>query len=88
MERKEIYEKIKQAISSVLRREVDFTGITEDTDIIESLNLNSIVAIELVVRMETLFDIEIDDEDLSTDLFRTLKNIADYIEEKRALANE
>ncbi|MGN6710990.1 acyl carrier protein [Anaerocolumna jejuensis] len=88
MERKEIYEKIKQAISSVLRREVDFTGITEDTDIIETLNLNSIVAIELVVRMETLFDIEIDDEDLSTDLFRTLKNIADYIEEKRALANE
>lgn len=88
MERKEIYEKIKQAISSVLRREVDFTGITEDSDIIETLNLNSIVAIELVVRMETLFDIEIDDEDLSTDLFRTLKNIADYIEEKRALANE
>lgn len=88
MERKEIYEKIKQAISSVLRREVDFTGISEDTDIIETLNLNSIVAIELVVRMETLFDIEIDDEDLSTDLFRTLKNIADYIEEKRALANE
>lgn len=88
MERKEIYEKIKQAISSVLRREVDFTGITEDTDIIETLNLNSIVAIELVVRMETLFDIEIDDEDLSTDLFRTLKNIADYIEDKRALANE
>ncbi len=88
MERKEIYEKIKQAISSVLRREVDFTGITEDTDIIETLNLNSIVAIELVVRMETLFDIEIDDEDLNTDLFRTLKNIADYIEEKRALANE
>lgn len=82
MERNEIYEKIKEAICSVLRKDVDFTGITEETDIMEALGLNSIVAIELVVRMETLFDIEIDDEDLSTDLFRTLSNIADYVEKK------
>lgn len=88
MERKEIYENMKQAICSVLRKDVDFTGITEDTDIVEALNLNSIVAIELVVRMETLFDIEIDDEDLSIDLFRTLKSMAAYIEKKQAGANE
>jgi len=82
MERNEMYQKIKQAICSVLRKDVDFTEITEDTNIVEALNLNSVVAIELVVRMETLFDIEIDDEDLSTELFQTLRTIADYVEKK------
>lgn len=84
MERKEIYEKIKQAICAVLREDVNFDGITEETDIIEALNLNSIVAIELVVRIETLFDIEIADEDLSTELFKSLATIADYVEKQQA----
>ena len=88
MERNEMYEMMKQAISAVLRKDVDFTDITEDTDIVETLGLNSIVAIELIVRMETLFDIEIDDEDLNTDLFRTLRTIGDYVEKKQAQANE
>ncbi len=88
MERNEIYEKVKKAICAVLREDVNFHGITEDTDIIEAFNLNSIVAIELVVRLETIFDIEIADEDLSVELFRTLDTIADYVEKKQAEANE
>lgn len=88
MERMEMYEQIKQAICAVLREEVNFEGITENTDIIEALNLNSVVAIELVVRIETIFDIEIADEDLSIELFKTLATIADYVVKRQSEANE
>lgn len=84
----EMYEQIKQAICVVLREEVNFEGITENTDIIEALNLNSVVAIELVVRIETIFDIEIADEDLSIELFKTLATIADYVVKRQSEANE
>lgn len=48
----------------------------------ESLNLNSISFITMVVQIESAFDFEFDDEMLLVIKFPTVKSIVDYVESK------
>lgn len=82
MERNNVIEKIKEIISATFKGEVSLENITEETNLIEALGINSIIGIEVLVRVESEFDIEIDDEDLTIELVSTLSTLADYIEKK------
>lgn len=79
MKREEIIEKIKEIIRATLKGELDTTEITETTLLVDEVGINSIAAIEILVRIENEFEIEIDDEDLSVELIRTIATLADYI---------
>jgi acyl carrier protein len=75
---------LKEIISETFKGDVDTGKITEDTDLQEEVGINSVVGIEILVRVEDAFDITIEDEDLTTELTKTLVTLADYIEKSLA----
>lgn len=51
----------------------------DGSDLITELNINSIEALEILVRVENKYDIMIPDEDLSAELISSLEGFANYI---------
>ena len=71
-----MFEKVKNLIIETLNK--DGHAITEDTDLIVDLELNSLEIAELVCAFENEFNIEIPDRDISK--FRVIHDIVDYLE--------
>ncbi|QDX93930.1 acyl carrier protein [Brevibacterium sp. JNUCC-42] len=63
--------------------EIDPASIPDDLDIIKQYNLDSIVIMELLVNIEKRFDIQIADEELNTELVRTIDKLMLYIQSKK-----
>jgi acyl carrier protein len=53
-----------------------------DTDLVNELGLDSINTIEFLIWVESEFNIEIADEDLSIDLINDLNRLAEYVEQR------
>lgn len=77
-----MYKTIKDVINVTIKNRVNVESIKENDDLIEKIGLTSLEAVEILVRLESEFDIEIADEDLSANLVRTLSNIVTYFENK------
>ena len=74
----EVQDKIKQIIVDELG--VDEAEVTENARFIEDLGADSLDLVELVMRFEEEFDIEIPDED--AEKITTVQQIIDYVEDK------
>lgn len=79
MKRDEIIVKIKEIIGEAIE---NGQNLQENEDLIESRGLRSIDAIRIMVMVEDAFNIEVEDQDLSIELIRTIDNLTDYIEKK------
>jgi acyl carrier protein len=53
-----------------------------DTGLVNELGLDSINTIEFLIFVESEFDVEIADEDLSIDLIDDLNRLAEYVEQR------
>ncbi len=82
MDISQIYETINKAIKETVNREISDEMLRDDVDIVQSIGINSIDAISILVKIEELFNIQVDDDDLNTELIRTTKNLAEYVEKK------
>lgn len=60
---------------------IDINNLDLDTDLIEQLTINSMLAIEILVRLENVLDIEFDDENLSPENIRTIRSIVEFCNE-------
>lgn len=80
----ELKKRIKQTIVQALRLEIDPEEIG-DSDVLfgGEMGLNSMAMIELVVALEEEFDLEVSDEDLRAEVFKSVQTIADYIHSVR-----
>jgi acyl carrier protein len=74
----EVQDKIKQIIVDELG--VDEAEVTENARFIEDLGADSLDLVELVMRFEEEFDIEIPDED--AEKISTVGDAVNYIDEK------
>ena len=74
-----VFEKVCEALCSVLV-DVDENRITEDTNLQDDLGVDSLDAVELVIVLEDLFDIDIPDEEAEG--LRTVGDIVRYIEQR------
>lgn len=72
-------EKIIEILVNVLDLEGDSQMIGEDDDLTE-IGLNSLNAIEIVVNLESEFDIQVDDDDLLIDNLASVKLLRELIE--------
>jgi len=74
------FEKIVEIIRDQLGLEEDVT-IERETSLMKDLEVDSLDAVEVIMKIEDEFGIEIPDEDINT--FANLGDIADYVENKK-----
>ena len=74
------FEKIVEIIRDQLGLEED-VKIEKETSLMKDLEVDSLDAVEVIMKIEDEFDIEIPDEDINT--FKNLGDIADYVESKK-----
>lgn len=77
-----IINKLAEIFTQVLGTELRPEEFPRDK-IIEELQLNSVDALEILIHVENIFDIEIDDDDLNSELVNSLYTLEQYIQKKR-----
>lgn len=78
--KEQIKEIIVQCLSSQIAKE-DIIG----NDLINELGINSVAALEIFVWIENTFEIQIDDEDLNSELIASLDNLTEYVFRKKII---
>ena len=79
MNRGEIIEHVRTALSSVLNQDTDITD--EHLRLFDDLGLDSTSVLELLMALEDTIDFAIDPDELSPDVFRTVQSLIDYVQE-------
>ena len=64
MDKNELIEKLKGIVKPYVQDESGFENLTEETDFINDLKINSANLVDVVLDVEDAFDIEIDDESM------------------------
>lgn len=81
----EIMERLKGIIVNDLDVNVKMTDIDEHASLFEDgLGLDSIAIVDLIVAIEKDFSISIEEEELSSGLFKNLTALAAFIKNKKA----
>ena len=79
MDASQTFARIKEIVSEQL--EIDPSRVVPEADFIKDLDADSLDVVELVMKFETEFDIEIDDQVASK--IETVQQALEYIEEFR-----
>jgi acyl carrier protein len=82
MNRQKVIEKLKLIVKPYVKNEEAFDNLTENTDFINDLNVNSANLIDVILDVEEVFDIDIDNT--SMEKMRDVKSAIQVIEEKLA----
>lgn len=77
-----IDKKLKEIILNIVAQEVDVIAINDETILTTDLGFNSIYIIELIVELESQFEIEIEDDDLDVEILTMYKELYKMIERK------
>ena len=64
MDKNELIAKLKKIVKPYVQDETGFDNLTEETDFINDLKINSANLVDVVLDVEDAFDIEIDDESM------------------------
>jgi acyl carrier protein len=73
--------RIAEVLSTVLSRPVTPEQVQDNTDLIEDIGVNSLDFLQLILKLENEFDIEIDIEKLDLGYFKQAKRLIEYIRE-------
>lgn len=65
MSREEILTKLKEIIKPYVTDESLFQGVSEQSDLVNDLKINSAHVVDIVLDIETEFDIVVDDESIN-----------------------
>jgi len=82
MSREEILAKLKTIVKPFVTDESLFEGLTENSDLINDLKINSAHVVDIVLDIETEFDIVVDDESINK--MTTIGSSIDVIEKLMA----
>ena len=82
MDKKDAIIKLKEIVKPYVKNEEALGNLTEDTDFINDLNINSANLVDVILDVEEVFDIEIDAD--SMEKMRDIKSALAVIEEKLA----
>lgn len=83
MEKEAMIEKLRKIVKPYVQNEEAFHALTEDTDFIRDLRINSANLVDVVLDVEDEFDITIDDTSMEQML--TVKAAIKIVSEKLAL---
>lgn len=74
---------IIEQIYEIINEIDEIKGISIEKDELLSESINSLSFIMLLMKVEEKFDIEIDEDDLNYDAFKTLEDIEKYITSRK-----
>ena len=77
MSKEQIFEEVKGALVEALGLEDD-SNIKEEDNIVDNLGADSLDFVELVMKLEKIFDVKIEDEDVEKIV--TVEDLVNYIE--------
>ena len=80
MTKEEIISKLKTIVKPYVKNETELDKLSENTDFITDLNINSANLVDVVLDIEEIFDIEIDNE--SMEKMRDVKSAISVIDAK------
>lgn len=80
MDRSEIFDKVKEILEPFVKNQEAFDGISEDTSILDDLQVNSARLVDIILAFEDEFDIEVDDE--AADQVSTIGDAVELISEQ------
>jgi acyl carrier protein len=75
--RERVVDTIRTVVPRITRQELP--SVTEETRLMEDLNLSSSSTLELMLELEDGLDIQINVEDIDRDDFRTVGTLADFV---------
>lgn len=78
MDRDTIINKLREIIEPYVQDQEAFANISEDTDLLNDLKVNSANLVDIIIDAEMAFDIEIDDD--SAEKMLTVKDAVAVIE--------
>lgn len=82
MNQEEAILKLKKIVKPYVKNDEAFLNLTEETDFINDLNINSANLVDVILDVEEVFDIEIDNE--SMEKMRDVKTALEVINVKLA----
>jgi len=82
MTREKLITSLQKIVKPYIQDQIAFENLTEETDFINDLKINSANLIDIILDLEDEFDIEIDDESMENML--SVKSAVDIIENKLA----
>ncbi|HMK06324.1 MAG TPA: hypothetical protein VK476_02275 [Flavobacterium sp.] len=82
MNREETIEKLKGIVKPYIKNDEAFQNLTEDTDFIKDLQINSANLVDIILDVEEVFGIEIDNQSMEKML--NIKAALEIIETKTA----
>lgn len=80
MNKEELIEKLKTIVEPYVQDEEAYQNLTEQTDFINDLKINSANLVDIVLDVEDAYDIEIDNESMEKML--TVANAIEIIQDK------
>ncbi len=80
MTRDEIFAKVIEIVKPFVKNQDALTAVSEDTNLLEDLKVNSARLVDIILDFEDEFDIEVEDED--ADAVNTVGDAVSLIEEK------
>ena len=81
MSRDEIIEKLKEIFQLVVHNGVSVDNITEESNIMTDLGVDSVGLIYLAIAVEKTFDVDMSDVTINT--FKTIGDVIDFIEKNQ-----
>lgn len=84
MEDNTFKEKIAKVLSNILSKDSSQFELTDNTDLMDDLGLNSLDFLQFIIQLENEFDIEIDIEKLEIQYFKKLSLLNSFITETLA----
>ncbi len=79
MTKQQITEKLRTIIEPYVQDQAAFQNINAETDLLQDLKINSANLVDIIIDVETEFDIEIDDE--SAEQMLTVKDAVRIIDQ-------
>ncbi len=81
MEKKEIFDKIVSLIKPYVRNEESLANVSEETNFVKDLEINSTRIVDIVLALEDNFDVTIEDDEMES--FSTIGEVVRMIENKK-----
>jgi acyl carrier protein len=82
VERDKIYERVVELVRPLSKNRTAVENISEDTSILEDLQVNSARLVDLILAFEDEFNIEVDDD--AADLVKTIGDAVDMLAKQLA----